>query len=210
MELRSQSEGGGFDEPVRIPRCRVERGASLSPDDYQLTPGCSARVIVDATEYGGELLEGDLVRLRRGVARRGVGLAHRPARRAAAPTREADVRDEQQGRGEVDLSKLEARFGAAAMRGKQAAFARRVAFETRDYVPVESGTLRDSEPLASDYESGDVRWDTPYAAYVAAMPESSMRRDPVNPNARANWPQAAKDERMGAWRESPRSSWRET
>ena len=100
----------------------------------------------------------------------------------------------------VDLSKLEARFGAAAMREKQAAFARRVAFEARDYVPVESGTLRDSEPLASDYESGDVRWDTPYAAYVAAMPESSIKKT-VNPNARANWPQAAKDERMGAWRE---------
>ena len=88
----------------------------------------------------------------------------------------------------VDLSKLEARFGAAAMRGKQAAFARRVAFETRDYVPVESGTLRDSEPLASDYESGDVRWDTPYAARVAAMPESSIKK-------------TVKDERMGAWRE---------
>lgn len=100
----------------------------------------------------------------------------------------------------VDLSKLEARFGAAAMRGKQAAFARRVAFETRDYVPVESGTLRDSEPLASDYEPGDVRWNTPYAARVAAMPESSIKKT-VNPNARANWPQAAKDERMGAWRE---------
>lgn len=61
VELRSQSEGGGFGEPVRVPRCRVERGASLSPNGYQLTPGCSARVIVDATEYGGELLEGDLV-----------------------------------------------------------------------------------------------------------------------------------------------------
>ena len=43
------------------PRCRGDRGASLSPNDYQLTAGCTARVFVDATEYGGDLLEGDLV-----------------------------------------------------------------------------------------------------------------------------------------------------
>ncbi len=51
----------GFAEPVEVPRCRIDRGASLSPNDYQLTAGCSARVFIDATEYGGELYEGDLV-----------------------------------------------------------------------------------------------------------------------------------------------------
>lgn len=100
----------------------------------------------------------------------------------------------------VDLSGIEARLGDAAMREKQAAFAARVAFETRDYVPYESGTLQGSEPLSSDYEAGTVEWNTPYAGYVVAMPESSIKKT-HNPNARANWPQAAKSERLGAWQD---------
>lgn len=103
----------------------------------------------------------------------------------------------------VDLSGLEARLGEAAMREKQAAFASRVAFETRDYVPVETGTLQGSEPVSSDYEAGTVEWNTPYAGYVEAMPESSIRKT-VNPSARAHWPQAAKSERLGAWQDFAR------
>ncbi len=60
VRVRRQ-EGGDFGEPVDVPRCRVDRSASLSPNDYQLTAGCTARVFVDATEYDGDLLEGDLV-----------------------------------------------------------------------------------------------------------------------------------------------------
>ena len=104
---------------------------------------------------------------------------------------------------QVDLSGIEARLGEAAMREKQAAFARRVAFETRDYVPVETGALQASEPVNSDYEAGKVEWNTPYAGYVVAMPESSIKKA-VNPNARANWPQAAKSERLGAWQDFAR------
>lgn len=98
----------------------------------------------------------------------------------------------------VDLSGIEARLGEAALQAKQEAFAQRVAFEMRDYVPVETGTLQGSEGVSSDYAAGDIAWNTPYARYVLDMPESSIRKA-VNPNARANWPQAAKDERMGAW-----------
>lgn len=53
--------GGGFAEPVAVPRCRIDRSARLSPNDYQLTPGCFARVFIDATEYPGEIAEGDLL-----------------------------------------------------------------------------------------------------------------------------------------------------
>ena len=60
VELERQTEEG-FGEPVEIPRCRVDRSASLSPTDYQLTSGCSARVFIDATEYPGEVMEGDLI-----------------------------------------------------------------------------------------------------------------------------------------------------
>lgn len=60
LQIRRQ-EGDGFGEPVDVPRCRIDRSASLAPNQYQLTEGCTARVFVDATEYAGDLLEGDLV-----------------------------------------------------------------------------------------------------------------------------------------------------
>lgn len=100
----------------------------------------------------------------------------------------------------VDLSKIERRFSERALVGKQQAFARRVAFEMRDYVPVDEGTLRDSEPLASDYASGTLEWQTPYAKRVHDMPQSSIKKE-KNANARSHWPEEAKKERLGSWEE---------
>lgn len=54
-------DGSSFHGPFEIPRCRIDRSASLSPTDYQLTSGCYARVFIDATEYPGEVMEGDLI-----------------------------------------------------------------------------------------------------------------------------------------------------
>lgn len=98
----------------------------------------------------------------------------------------------------VDVSKLARRFGPEQMRAKQEEFASRVAFEMGDYVPEDQGTLKGSEPMASDYAAGRIEWDTPYAEYVRGLPQSSIRTV-INPNARAKWPEAAKSERMGAW-----------
>lgn len=103
----------------------------------------------------------------------------------------------------VDLSKLKRRFSKNALVGKQAAFAKHVAFEMRDYVPEDQGTLRDSEPLSSDYENGVIEWNTPYARRVHDMPQSSIRKT-KNPNARSHWPEEAKKERAGAWEEFAR------
>lgn len=100
----------------------------------------------------------------------------------------------------VDLSGIERRFSTAQLEAKQTAFAERVAFEMRDYVPVDEGTLRDSEPLASDYETGSIEWQTPYAQRVHDLPQSSIRKT-KNPNARSHWPEEAKRERLGAWQE---------
>lgn len=100
----------------------------------------------------------------------------------------------------VDLSGIERRFSESQLKAKQATFAERVAFEMRDYVPVDEGTLRDSEPLASDYEAGSVEWQTPYAQRVHDMPQSSIRKT-KNPNARSRWPEEAKKERLGAWQQ---------
>ncbi len=61
ISLRRMDDGGGYAPAVTIPRCRVDRAAGLAPNDWQLTQGCTARVLVDATAYGGEIAEGDLV-----------------------------------------------------------------------------------------------------------------------------------------------------
>lgn len=103
----------------------------------------------------------------------------------------------------VDLSGLERRFGADQLKAKQAVFAKRVAFEMRDYVPLDEGTLRDSEPLASDYEAGLIEWQTPYAEHVHDLPQSSISKA-KNPNARSHWPEEAKRERMDSWQEFAR------
>ncbi len=103
----------------------------------------------------------------------------------------------------VDLGKVMKRFSQKALSGKQEAFAKRVAFEMRDYVPQDEGTLRDSEPLASDYAAGTIEWSTPYAKRVHELPQSSIRKA-KNPNARSHWTEEAKKERLDAWEEFAR------
>lgn len=98
----------------------------------------------------------------------------------------------------IDLSGIERRFGPEQLRAKQEAFAARVEFEMRDYVPEEEGTLKGSALLASDFAAGEIEWDEPYARHVHDLPQSSIRKA-KNPNARARWPDAAKGERMEAW-----------
>ncbi len=61
VTVRRQAADGSYGEPVEVPRCRVDRAGSLSPNDWQLTPGATARVTIDATEYAEGLREGDLV-----------------------------------------------------------------------------------------------------------------------------------------------------
>lgn len=103
----------------------------------------------------------------------------------------------------VDLGGLERRFSESARSGMQAAFARRVAFDMRGYVPLDEGTLRDSEPLASDYETGTIEWQTPYAQHVHDLPQTSINTT-KNPNARSHWPEEAEMERGDSWQEFAR------
>ena len=103
----------------------------------------------------------------------------------------------------IDLSKLESRFGDGRLAENQAEFAKRVASEMMDYVPEDQGTLKGSEPMASDYEGGVIEWDQPYAKRVHDLPQSSIRQK-ENPNARSHWPEAAKGERMQAWEDYAR------
>lgn len=100
----------------------------------------------------------------------------------------------------IDVSNLARRFAPDRLRAKQEAFAERVAFEMRDYVPLDEGALQGSEDVgrSSDYSEGHVEWDAPYAQRVHDLPQSSIRKT-KNPNARSHWPEEAKGERMDAW-----------
>lgn len=52
----------------------------------------------------------------------------------------------------------------AERRKRQRLYAMHAAHAMKRYVPVEEGTLRDSEPVSSDYDAGILTWNTPYAA----------------------------------------------
>lgn len=98
----------------------------------------------------------------------------------------------------VDISGIEKKFSGNALKAKQAAFAKRVAFDMRKKVPTDEGTLRDSEPVNSDYENGQVIWNTPYAKAVL---NADHVRTTKNPNAAPQWPEATKAEKMQDWRD---------
>lgn len=97
----------------------------------------------------------------------------------------------------VDISKIEKRFSPSGLKAKQAAFAQRVAFDMREHVPVDEGTLRDSEPLTSDYPNGKIIWNTPYAKDVL---NADSVRTKKNPKAAPHWPEVTKTEKLESWK----------
>lgn len=97
----------------------------------------------------------------------------------------------------VDLGALEQKFGESANKAKQAAFAQRVAFDCQQHVPVDEGTLRDSEPMASDYPNGQIVWNTPYARKVY---NADSVRTTKNPQAAPHWAEVTKQEKLDDWR----------
>ena len=98
----------------------------------------------------------------------------------------------------IDLKGLEKRFSDSSLKAKQEAFASRVAFDMRKHVPEDSGALRDSEPLNSDYANGQIVWNTPYAKRVL---NADHVRTVKNKNARPQWPEVTKQEKMQDWRD---------
>lgn len=97
----------------------------------------------------------------------------------------------------VDISSIEKEFSDKSLKSKQAAFASRVALDMRKHVPEDEGTLRDSEPLNSDYENGQIIWNTPYAKIV-------LNADHVltvkNHSATPQWPEVTKAEKLQDWK----------
>lgn len=98
---------------------------------------------------------------------------------------------------DIDLSGIEKKFSPEELKKKQAAFAHRVGFDMNKHCPYDEGTLHDSMPESSDFENGQVVWDTPYAKRVM---NADTVRTVKNPEARPQWPEFTKSERLGEWR----------
>lgn len=100
---------------------------------------------------------------------------------------------------EIDLSGIEKKFSPEELKKKQAAFAHRVGFDMNKHCPYDEGTLHDSMPESSDFENGQIVWNTPYAKKV--LNAESVRNDgPRNADAKPQWPEYTKSERLGEWR----------
>ncbi len=96
----------------------------------------------------------------------------------------------------IDLSGVNKRFGAQALRKKQAVFAHRVGSDMNKHCPVDEGTLRDSMPISSDFDRGQVIWNTPYAQEVL---NAKSVRNVKSKSAKPNWPEYTKKERLEDW-----------
>lgn len=98
----------------------------------------------------------------------------------------------------IDIKGIEDKFSDSSLKAKQEAFASRVALDMRKHVPEDEGTLKNSEPLNSDYANGQIIWNTPYAKIVL---NSDHVKTVKNKNASPQWPEVTKQEKMQDWRE---------
>lgn len=75
----------------------------------------------------------------------------------------------------IDLRGLDLMLSRREARRRQEEYAQRCAFVMRKYVPMDTGMLRSSEPMNSDYGRGLLTWSTPYAArhYYEPMEHST-------------------------------------
>lgn len=97
----------------------------------------------------------------------------------------------------VDTRNLERRFSRENMMSAKEATTERIALDARKYVPVDSGALRDSEGVNSNYPDGEVIWATPYAQRIY---NADSVRHTINPQAAPHWCEVAKQHHTDEWR----------
>lgn len=66
------------------------------------------------------------------------------------------------------------------------------------FIPFDTGNLRNSSIQATKPGTGQIKWDTPYAARLFYHPEYNFSKD-MNPRARGRWFDAAKAEYGAQW-----------
>lgn len=84
--------------------------------------------------------------------------------------------------------------------GVQAMFANKVAMDTNPYVPMDTGMLASSVIRASNFEEGQIIYDTPYAKRLYEGVDFKFSRD-AHPQATYEWFEAAKRRCLEAWGE---------
>lgn len=75
----------------------------------------------------------------------------------------------------VNTPHLDALASDDGSRKRQEEYAMRCALLVRDYVPMEEGALRGSEPTSSRYAEGQLIWSTSYAAKQYYVPMNHSR-----------------------------------
>lgn len=97
---------------------------------------------------------------------------------------------------EIDEAKIRREFGASLKRA-QAILDTQVLKDTDPYVPMVTGTLRNSGITGSDIGSGTLRWAAPYAAkqYYTSPNKTTAE----HPKATMFWFEAAKAAMKDAW-----------
>lgn len=97
----------------------------------------------------------------------------------------------------IDLKTIETAYSPAELGKRQAVFAQRVGFDMNARCPEDEGTLRDSMPIASDFEAGQIVWDTPYAKDVYNADKVGTVK---NKKAAPQWAEVTKAEKTESWR----------
>ena len=103
-----------------------------------------------------------------------------------------------------DLSNLHERFSDDNLTNAQTLFAMKVGEDCQMHIPRDNGYMEDTMQNASNFEKGEVTWDTDYAGYVYAMDDSHIHRSGnknTNPNARSHWFEVTKSERLDEWKD---------
>lgn len=84
--------------------------------------------------------------------------------------------------------------------GAQAMFANKVAMDTDPYVPMDTGMLASSVVRASNFEEGNIVYDTPYAKRLYEGVAFNFSRN-AHPQATYGWFEKAKTACINVWGE---------
>lgn len=97
----------------------------------------------------------------------------------------------------IDLSGIEDKIAEATAEVK-VTFSQQVLKDSNYFIPFDTGNLRDSSLIHSDFEAGLLVWETPYARRLYFNPQYNFHKD-ENPNASGLWYELARARFLSDW-----------
>lgn len=98
---------------------------------------------------------------------------------------------------QIDLSQIQAKVEQATEK-VQISFAQQVLKDSNYFIPFDTGNLRDSSLIASDFQTGSLVWNTPYARRLYYNPQYNFSKD-SNVNAQGLWYEVARARFLSDW-----------